>query len=130
MNVLFVCTVARMRSRTAWAHFRIKRPEHKYRYCGIDVNWIWENRFNLSTDSFPITIELVKWADRIIAMESRHSDFIEKSFGKEVRKKTYTLNIKDMYDYMDQNLIKQLDQKVKLPEAEESVMPKKVDDDF
>jgi predicted protein tyrosine phosphatase len=100
-NLLFVCTVNRMRSATA----------HK----------IFENdaRFTVSsagTDpsaAVPLSRELLEWADSIIVMEKHHRNFIRKYFPDiYAAKRIVCLYLPDEYDFMDAGLILLLKEKV------------------
>ena len=93
-NVLFVCTVNRMRSATA--------------------NEIYKNdlRFNVKsagTDSGAATVitrDLLEWADSVIVMEKHHRNAIRKNYPDIYKsKKIVCLYIPDEYDYMQPELI-------------------------
>jgi predicted protein tyrosine phosphatase len=114
---LFVCSANKHRSRTAEHLFKRLNAGNFYEFksCGTYVGWILENRkpYGLAEGSIPISLELVEWADIILCMEDEHSDEIEYKFGKEVRKKCYVLNIKDIYQYGSPELEAILMEKVK-----------------
>lgn len=114
---LFVCSANKHRSRTAEHLFKGMIPGgfYEFKSCGTYVSWILENKEpqGLAEGSIPISLELVEWADIILCMEEEHSDEIEYKFGKEIRKKCYVLNIKDIYQYGSPELEAILLQKVK-----------------
>jgi predicted protein tyrosine phosphatase len=93
-NVLFVCTINRMRSASA--------------------NEIYKNdlRFNVKsagTDSGAATVltrDLLEWADSIIVMETHHRNSIRKHYPDLYKnKKIVCLYIPDDYDFMQPELI-------------------------
>jgi predicted protein tyrosine phosphatase len=56
---------------------------------------------------------LLKWADIVFVMEKRHKDYIVKTFGKVARcTRIICLSIADMYNYMDDDLIEMLKERV------------------
>jgi predicted protein tyrosine phosphatase len=101
LNVLFVCTINRMRSLTAHKIFET------------------DSRFEVKsagTDKLATTVlspELLHWADAVIVMEKSHRDFIRKKFPEYYKtKKIVCLYIQDDYDYMQSELISLLKQRV------------------
>lgn len=94
MNILFVCSRNKWRSRTAETIFR-NNQDHVIKSAGT------ENDARVKA-----TEKLVKWADLIFVMEKRHRQRLEEKFedamsGKEV----VVLDIEDNYPYMDEALI-------------------------
>ena len=94
LNILFVCTVNRMRSLTA------------------DQIYTGDERFNVDsagTDpSANVHLEEyhLEWADYVIVMEREHRNKIRKRFPDYYQKKPIIcLYIPDNYDYMEQSLI-------------------------
>lgn len=94
LNILFVCTVNRMRSLTA------------------DQIYTGDERFNVDsagTDpSANVHLEEyhLEWADYVIVMEREHQNKIRKRFPDYYQKKPIIcLYIPDNYDYMEQSLI-------------------------
>lgn len=112
---LFVCSANKHRSRTAEHLFKRMNSGNSYEFksCGTYIGWILENKDTHAVGSIPISLELVEWADIILCMEDEHSDEIEYKFGKEIRKKCYVLNIKDIYQYGSPELEAILIEKVK-----------------
>ena len=88
MKVLFVCSLGRMRSKTA-AHC-IGGIEA--RYCGTDQD-----------ADVRITPELIQWADKVICMEYEHLSAVEKIDGTEMVHAVW--NIPDRFDYMEDELV-------------------------
>ncbi|MDF7817536.1 protein tyrosine phosphatase [Runella sp. MFBS21] len=101
LNLLFVCTINKMRSATA----------HK----------IYENdlRFEVKsagTDKTAKTVisrDILSWADSIIVMERHHRNYIRQRFPEIYQnKKIVCLYIPDEYDFMEPELITLLKEKV------------------
>ena len=101
LKLLFVCTVNRIRSATA----------HK----------IYENdsRFEVKsagTDETANTVlsnDILNWADSVVVMEKHHRNYIRKHFPEIYKyKKIVCLYIPDDYDYMQEELIVTLKNKV------------------
>jgi protein-tyrosine phosphatase len=101
MNLLFVCTVNRMRSCTAETIYAAD-PYHKVRSAGT-----------APTATMQVTPELLRWADRIFVMEKMHESFILERFPDiDVSKKLIVLGIPDFYYYMEPELIEILRAKI------------------
>ena len=101
MNLLFVCTVNRMRSCTAETVYGTN-PAYKVKSAGI-------------TPAAPnqVTGELLNWADKIFVMENMHRAFITEKFpGIDLSAKLIVLNIPDFYYYMEPELIDLLKVKI------------------
>ena len=94
INVLFVCSKNQWRSPTAEAVFR-NDP-------GVSVRSAGTSRGARHT----ISIADIRWADVILVMEDKHSSRLRAQFRDEVRyKKLYTLDIPDLYKFMDPELV-------------------------
>jgi predicted protein tyrosine phosphatase len=94
MNILFVCSKNKWRSRTAETIFQSDQ-RHKVRSAGT------ENDARIR-----ITEKLVNWADLIFVMEKRHKERLEGKYGMLIsQKEVIILNIQDEYQYMDSELI-------------------------
>lgn len=103
-NILFVCSVNRMRSLTA------------------DEIYSSDERFNVDSAGTELSANVrieeyhLEWADYIIVMEKQHRNKIRKRFPEFYQKKPIIcLYIPDVYDYMEQTLIDLL--KVKFEQA-------------
>lgn len=60
----------------------------------------------------PVTKELLDWADYVIAMEDLQKNFIESAFPDEAgNKPIYSLQIPDMFEYMEPELVKMLEER-------------------
>ena len=93
MNLLFVCTVNRMRSCTAEA---IYSADPRYRVMSAGTAPDATQR---------VTADLLLWADMIFVMEKHHEKFIVEEFPDVIAgKKIIVLGIPDMYYYMEPEL--------------------------
>ena len=107
LKILFVCTVNRMRSATAHTIYS-EDPRFEVRSAGTDKH-----------ANTVLTEELLHWANAIVVMEKEHRDFIRDNF-KDIyqTKKIVCLYIRDLYIYMQPELIDTL--KTKFEEVYES----------
>lgn len=92
MRILFVCSMGRLRSRTA--HHYFVGPS---RFGGTD-----------SDADVKVTKEDMDWADKIICMELRHRSKLRRKW-KGYSHKMVVWNIKDVYNYLDEELLDKLD---------------------
>ena len=100
-NLLFVCSENRLRSPTAEAVFSD--------YPSINAISAGTNADAETT----VTGDLIEWADAILVMEDSHRTKIAKKFKDLLKnKKLAVLDIPDNYEYMDEDLIKILRNKV------------------
>ena len=97
MNILFVCSLARMRSKTA-AHC-LSNSQDEMRYVGTDKD-----------ADVPATVEDIMWADKIICMENKHKSKLRRMISCQSHKMV-VWKIPDEYDYMDDMLIHKLKSK-------------------
>lgn len=94
MNLLFICTINRMRSCTAETIYGTN-PAFKVKSAGIAPN-----------APNQITPELLRWADKIFVMENLHRTFIIEKFPQaNISNKLIVLGIPDFYYYMEPELI-------------------------
>jgi predicted protein tyrosine phosphatase len=97
MNILFVCSRNKWRSRTAETIFKDNQL-HQVRSAGT------ENDARIRVNE-----KLLNWAELIFVMEKRHKQRLLEKFehvldGKEI----VILDIEDNYQYMDEELIETL----------------------
>ena len=107
----------RLRSLTAHHIFRMTHSQHEYKSAGTDVTI--DLGYDAEKGSNILKQEYLEEADRIICMEKYHVDKIMRNFSKSVpnlRKKIWTANIKDNYDYMSPDLIQLLEDRIRLGE--------------
>ncbi len=101
MNYLFVCTQNRWRSLTAEKIFTGVSGVF-VRSAGTASN---ARRKICSTD--------ITWANTIFVMEKKHQEILKEKFATEVlNKNIICLNIPDIYQFMDDELIKILQESV------------------
>ena len=101
MNILFVCSRNKWRSRTAETLFKNKNGI-KVKSAGtepaarIRLNW-----------------KLVEWADVIFVMEKKHKQRLMRGFQSSIdQQEIIVLDIPDNYQYMDEELIALLEDSV------------------
>jgi predicted protein tyrosine phosphatase len=98
MNILFVCSMNKWRSRTAETIFR-NNQKHHIKSAGTD-----------NDARIKITEKLIDWADLIFVMEKRHRERLQEKFGSVTdAKEIIILDIPDDYQYMDPELIEILE---------------------
>jgi len=94
MNVLFVCSKNKWRSRTAEAIFK-ENHDHEFKSAGT------ENDARIKVNE-----KLINWADIILVMEKRHKQRLQDKFDHLLNdKRIVILDIEDNYQYMDEDLI-------------------------
>lgn len=108
MNILFICTANRDRSRTAELHFQAKYPEHRFRSAGIN-RYLSERHGGVHVRRYMLDV-----ADRIICAEYVHSDYIITKIDKKYRHKIEILKLEDTEPYMSEQLIGVLEEKFKM----------------
>jgi predicted protein tyrosine phosphatase len=97
MNILFVCSRNKKRSRTAETVFR-NHEVHRVLSAGTEENA--QQR---------VTEKLLQWADLVLVMENVHRDKLRYRYGSLLDGKQLTvLNIPDEYEYMDEELVAML----------------------
>jgi predicted protein tyrosine phosphatase len=94
MNVLFVCSRNKWRSRTAETIFN----DHQHH--------IVKSAGTANDATVTVTEKLINWADLIFVMEKRHKQRLQDKFEQALHDKTViVLDIEDNYQYMDEELI-------------------------
>lgn len=98
-KVLFICSRNQWRSPTAEQHWR-KHPKLLTRSAGTSPN----ARHTVSVDD-------IRWADVILVMEEKHQSRLRAQFTRLLSNKPiHVLDIPDDYQFMDPELIEQLEQ--------------------
>ena len=101
MNVLFVCSRNKWRSTTAETIYQ-NHPIHQVRSAGT-----------AASARIKITAKMINWADLIFVMEKRHKQILNENFSIELEEKEIiVLDIPDDYQYMDEDLISEIETKV------------------
>jgi predicted protein tyrosine phosphatase len=108
MNILFVCSANKDRSRTAEDYFAKTYSEFSFDSAGTNKTICRK----LGTTY--ISIDQLKKADKIFVMELKHLLAIENTFGDIYNKKITVLNVKDIYKYGSTKLIEVLKRKISL----------------
>ena len=90
MNILFVCSQGKIRSRTAC--ITLKAAWNEVRYCGTD-----------NDAEVPIRREDVDWAHVIVCMESRHKSKIRRKW-KGLSHKIQVWGVEDIYYLLEDEL--------------------------
>ena len=97
INILFVCSMNKWRSPTAEKIYRNK-PWISVRSVGTS-----------SKAKRHVSAKDLKWADLVIAMESKHVQRLKAVFPEVMRyKEVYTLDVEDCYQYMHPDLVEEL----------------------
>lgn len=101
MNILFICSRNKWRSLTAETIYQ-NHPHHQVRSAGTSA-----------TARIKVNAKLIIWADLIFAMEKRHKQILTENFKEEItHKELIVLDIPDDYQYMDEELILEIETKV------------------
>ncbi len=110
MNILFVCSANKLRSRTAEDYFSSKYTKFNFLSAGTNINVC--NREGTT----PLTEDLLEWADVVYVMENKHKNIIRKNTGSKYINKIIVLRIQDIYEYGEIKLIDILRDRIKLQE--------------
>ena len=101
MNVLFVCSKNKWRSRTAETIFKNKN--------GLNI----KSAGTEQSARIRLTWKMVEWAEVIFVMENKHKKRIFRDFKNSIdQQEIIVLDIPDNYPYMDEELIELLTQSV------------------
>jgi protein-tyrosine phosphatase len=100
-NVLFLCSRNQWRSPTA-EQIYANHPIIYAKSAGTEPS----ARIKVNT-------KLIEWADVIFVMEKKHKQRIKEKFGQETtQKQIIVLDIPDDYQYMDPELVEEIEAKV------------------
>lgn len=105
-NVLFKCSANKLRSNTADDYFSLIYPEYNFTSAGTNLKICAKEGTN------PLTIEILKGADLVFAMENRHKKLIKDYLKDQLKKEIIVLNIPDFYKYYQKELIDLLQIKI------------------
>ncbi len=93
LKILFVCTINKMRSKTAEELYK-EDPRFEVMSAGVDED-----------ATVRVNRQLLEWADYIIVMEKMHRNRIRKMFPDIYKtKRIICLYIPDEFDFMDPEL--------------------------
>lgn len=76
LNLLYVCTANRDRSRTAYEIMQVLYPEHKHDSAGCVPTHVRETQSRYWSKSKILLKEHAEWADKIFIMDNSHEYFI------------------------------------------------------
>ncbi len=110
LKILFVCTANRMRSKTA---------EKIYEN---DERFIVKSAGVADFAEVPLNLDLLNWADYVIVMEELHIEWIRQSYPRffsRKHEKILCLDIPDIYNFMDFELVYQIESKFETRYLEE-----------
>lgn len=107
MNVLFVCSANKLRSKTADDYFSKKHTNINFMSAGTN------HKTCLKEGTTPLEEYMIEWADVVYVMEQKHKKEIEKHIGDKHRNKIKVLGIPDDYEYYQKELIEILNNKCK-----------------
>lgn len=94
MNILFVCSKNKWRSKTAETIFKNSQA-HKVRSAGVDAG-----------SDVRLTADLLAWADIVFVMERKHKALIREKFSEAYEDSSIVvLDIPDEYQFMDEELV-------------------------
>jgi len=105
MNILFICTANRDRSKTAEHVFRELYPDIDFNSAGID------QELCLMYNGEHVQFNMCDIADRIICMEDHHAQYLLNFFGDIILNKIEILQVEDNEEYMSRALVKELKKK-------------------
>jgi len=106
VNILFVCSANKQRSKTASDYFSEKFPDFEFDSAGTN------HKICHKEGTQPLTFELMEWADIILVMEEKHRKIIVENGGSQFGKKINVLVIPDRFKYYQKELIALLEEKV------------------
>ena len=99
-RILFVCTVNRMRSATA---YEIYKDDQRFEVDSAGT----DRTANVVLEEWHL-----EWADAIVVMEKQHRNKIRERFPQHYKKKPIVcLYIEDIYDFMQPELVAILNEK-------------------
>jgi predicted protein tyrosine phosphatase len=105
MNILFVCSANKLRSKTADDHFSSTHPEENFMSAGTN------HKVCMQEGTTPLEEYMLEWADKIYVMENKHLKIIRKHTNNKYSNKVTVLHIPDDYKYMQKELINLLEKK-------------------
>ena len=106
MNVLFICSANKDRSKTAEDYFSANYSDAQFESAGTNLKVCNQLGTNYIEGC------QLEWADKIYVMETKHFSIIKSLHGSSYNKKITVLMIKDHYKYYEPGLIKVLLEKV------------------
>lgn len=108
MDILFICTANRDRSRTAEIYFQNKYPTYRFRSAGIN-KYLSERHGGVHLKRYMLDV-----ANRLICCEEVHKNYILNQIDKKYLNKIEVLNLGDTETFMAESLIKLLEERFKI----------------
>ena len=99
MNILFLCTANKERSRTAQELFSALDKANTYKSAGLSAKYVTKANTTICTE------EMLIWAEKIYVFEDAHVERIKKYSGDTFLPKILNLQIKDEYQYFQRKLV-------------------------
>lgn len=99
MNILFLCTANKQRSRTAEELFSALDKKNTYQSAGLSAKYVAKANTRLCTE------ETLIWANKVYVFEDEHIERIKKYTGDAFLSKILNLQIKDEYQYFQRELV-------------------------
>ena len=94
MNILFICSRNKWRSRTAETIYK-NHGSHKFKSAGTE-----------KSARIRVNLDHLKWSDLIFVMERKHKQRLQDKFDLPINDfRIVVLEIEDEYQYMDDELI-------------------------
>lgn len=106
MNILFIYTANKDRSRTAEIHFQSKYTEYRFRSAGIN-KYLSERHGGIHLKKY-----MLDTARRIICMEEIHKQYILDNIDIKYKDKIEVLNLGDTDSFMTKSLIERLENSI------------------
>jgi predicted protein tyrosine phosphatase len=106
MNILFICTANKDRSKTAVDYFSENYSDYGFDSAGTNKKACKQLGTNYIEDY------QIDWADKIYVMENKHLKVIRELFRNEYSNKPSVLDMRDIYKYGSKELIEILENKV------------------
>ncbi len=100
MNLLFICSRNKWRSRTAETIFK-DRPGFQVRSAGTEPS-----------ARIKVNQKMIDWAEMIFVMEKKHKQRLQQKFAFDPDAEIIVLDIPDEYQYMDSELVEMLENSV------------------
>ncbi len=98
-NFLFICSANIQRSKTAEDYFSSIYNDLNFQSAGTNLKICHKEGTN------PIDIDMLEWADKVLVMEKKHRDLINKNTSSKYNNKIAVLGIQDIYKYYQKELI-------------------------
>jgi predicted protein tyrosine phosphatase len=99
MNILFICSANKDRSKTAEDYFSKKYAQFSFDSAGTNKKIYSQLGTNYIQD------DQLELADKIYVMENKHLKAVKALFGNVFFNKIHVLNIEDVYKYGAKDLI-------------------------